>query len=68
MKTDNEKTSPFTDTNGLVGAFLEDIADRPVPKRLKGRLAEIRQSVARGDATVDMALDIIKLFPYDKAA
>jgi hypothetical protein len=66
MNTSDEKTSPFKDTNGLVADFLDDVADRPVPRGAKTRLDEIRQAVAQGKGTVQMALDIIEMFPNDK--
>ena len=66
MTTSNEKTSPFKDINGLVADFLDDVADRPVPRGAKTRLDEIRQAVAQGKGTVQMALDIIEMFPNDK--
>ena len=65
MNTNGERTSPFTDINGLVTAFLGDITHRPVPDGAKTRLTEIGKAVAEGSATVDMALDIINLFPND---
>ncbi len=58
-----ERTSPFTDVNGLVGVFFHDVSERPVPRGAKTRLSEIREAVAKGNATVEMALDIISLFP-----
>jgi hypothetical protein len=58
-----ERTSPFTDVNGLVGAFLDDVSERTFPRGSKTRLSEIREAVASGNATVEMALDIIALFP-----
>ena len=58
-----ERTSPFTDVNGLVGVFIDDVSERPVPRGAKTRLSEIREAVAKGKATVEMALDIIDLFP-----
>ncbi len=58
-----ERTSPFTDVNGLVGVFIDDVSERPVPRGAKTRLSEIREAVAKGNATVEMALDIIDLFP-----
>jgi hypothetical protein len=60
---DLERASPFTDVNGLVGVFFDDVSERPVPRGAKTRLSEIREAVARGNATVKMALDIIALFP-----
>jgi hypothetical protein len=60
---DLERTSPFTDVNGLVGVFIDDVSERPVPRGAKTRLAQIREAVANGKATVEMALDIIALFP-----
>jgi hypothetical protein len=60
---DPERTSPFTDVNGLVGVFIDDVSERPVPRGAETRLSEIREAVAKGKATVEMALDIIGLFP-----
>jgi hypothetical protein len=60
---DPERTSPFTDVNGLVGMFIDDVSERPVPRGAKTRLSQIREAVASGNATVKMALDIIALFP-----
>ena len=59
----NERTSPFIDTNGLVAALLDDVANQPVPCGAKARLAEIQQAVAASSATVDMALDLLDIFP-----
>ena len=60
---DLERTSPFTDVNGLVGAFLDDVSERPGPRGSETRISQIREAVASGNATVEMALDIIALFP-----
>jgi hypothetical protein len=60
---DLERTSPFTDVNGLVGVFIDDVSERSVPRGAKTRLSQIREAVANGNATVEMALDIIDLFP-----
>jgi len=60
---DPERASPFTDVNGLVGVFIDDVSERPVPRGAKTRLSQIREAVASGNATVKMALDIIALFP-----
>jgi|GEM_PF-2880320 len=60
---DPERTSPFTDVNGLVGVFIDDVSERPVPRGAKPRLSQIRAAVASGNATVEMALEIIALFP-----
>lgn len=68
MDTNNERTSPFTDINGMVAVILEDVAERPVPRGAKTRLAEIRQAVVKGIATVEMAVDIIRLYPKDRTA
>ena len=56
----NEKNNkpPFTDINGLVELFLEDVSDRPVPPGAEARLAEIRQAVEEGRATMEMATTI----------
>jgi hypothetical protein len=62
---DLKRTSPFTDVNGLVGAFLDDVSERPGPRGAKTRISQIREAVASGNATVEMALDIIALFPKD---
>jgi hypothetical protein len=62
---DPERTSPFTDVNGLVGVFIDDVFERPVPRGAKTRLSQIRAAVASGNATVEMALEIIALFPKD---
>jgi hypothetical protein len=63
MDANNERTSPFTGSNGLVAAFLDDVANQPVPRGAKARLAAIQQPVAASSATVDMALDLLDLFP-----
>ncbi len=63
MHVNDEKTCPFKDVNGLTAIFLDDVADRPVPQGSEARLAEIRQAIDEGTATVDMALEIIDLFP-----
>jgi len=63
MDFQNEKTVPFNYINGLVAAFLDEIAGRPVPSETKRRLADIREAVAKGIATIDMGLNIIELFP-----
>jgi hypothetical protein len=68
MITNRERTSPFTDINGLVADFLDDVGDRPVPRGAKARLDEIRQAVTQGKGTVQMALDIIEMFPNNKTA
>jgi hypothetical protein len=60
---DLERTSPFTDVNGLVGVFTDDVSQQPVPRGATTRLSEIREAVANGNATVEMALDIIGMFP-----
>ena len=60
---DHERTSPFTDVNGLVGVFIDDVFEQPVPRGAKIRLSQIREAVASGNATVEMALEIIALFP-----
>lgn len=67
IKMDNhvDTTSPFTDINGLVAVALYDVAEGPVPLGAEPVLAEIRQTVSEGNATVDMALAIIDLFPYE---
>lgn len=61
--TENERSSPFTDINGLVADFLHDVGDRPIPHGAELQLAEIREAVAEGSATVEMALKIVELFP-----
>ena len=63
VDANNERTSPFIDTNGLVAALLDDVANRPVPRGAKARLAEIQHAVAASSATVDMALDLLDIFP-----
>ena len=68
MYNHSERTSPFTDINGVVAALLDDVAERPVPRGSKARLAEIRLAVAEGKACINMALDIIDIFPNEKAA
>jgi hypothetical protein len=65
MNTNGERTSPFTDINGLVADFLNNVTHRPVPHGVKTRLTEIGKAVAEGSATVDMALDIINVVPMD---
>lgn len=66
MYTDCARTSPFTDVNGLVADFLDDVAHQPIRHGGGARLTKIRKAVAEGNATVDMALDIIRLFPKSK--
>jgi hypothetical protein len=68
MVTPNDEPCPFVDINGLVATFLRDIAGRPVPPAVRTRLAEIRQATAEGNATMDMALEIIDMFPNRTAA
>jgi hypothetical protein len=67
MVAHNEEPCPFIDINGLVATFLRDIAGRPVPPAAQVRLAEIRQATAEGNATMDMALEIVDMFPSRKA-
>lgn len=67
MNSNEPRTSPFTDTNGMVAALLDDVAERPVPRGGKARLAEIRQAATEGKATLKMALDIVRMYPKDKA-
>jgi hypothetical protein len=57
----------FSDTNGLVAAFLDDIAERPIPREAEPTIGEIRQAVAAGTATAAMAIRIIELFPPNKS-
>jgi hypothetical protein len=64
----SERTSPAVDINFLVSLFLGGVAGRPVPLGAETRLEEIREAVAKKSATVDMAIDIIRLFPNDKVA
>ena len=66
MDAGAKKTEVFSDTNGLVAEFLDDIADRPVPRGAESTLAAIRHAVEAGTATTDMALKIIELFPNDE--
>jgi len=66
MDARNGKQDVFTDMNGVVATFLDDIADRPIPKGSEPVLSEIRQAVDAGKATSAMALTIIKLFPDDE--
>lgn len=63
LHSNDGKPDVFTDMNGVVAAFLADVANRPVPKDFEPILAEIRRSVAAGTATTAMALTIIRLFP-----
>jgi hypothetical protein len=63
VDANNERTSPFTGSNGKVVAFLYDVAGRPVPRGARTRRADIRQAVAASSAVVDMALDFIDIFP-----
>jgi len=65
MDTSDHPPDVFSDINGLVSAFLDDIADRPIPKGAGKVLAEIRQAVAEGTATTAMAMMIIEQFPND---
>jgi hypothetical protein len=64
----NKKASPFVDINGVVAAFLDDVAGRPAPRGVEARLSEIRQTVSEGTATLDMALEIIDMFARDEVA
>ena len=66
MDTGDSTPDVFTDINGLVAAFLDDIADRPVPVDAGPVLGEIRQAVAIGSANTAMALKLIELFPNDE--
>ena len=66
MDTGDSTPDVFTDINGLVAAFLDDIADRPVPVDAGPVLGEIRQAVANGSANTAMALKLIELFPNDE--
>jgi hypothetical protein len=65
MCSSKHSVDPFTDINGLVALFLDDIAERPVPRGAESLLAEIRQAAADGTATMAMATTIVDLFPYD---
>ena len=67
-RAEESETSPFANPNGIVAAFLAEVADRRVPRGAKARLEEIRKAVAEGNATVDMALDIVEMFPNEEAA
>jgi len=66
MGTNNERTPPITDINKMVAVILDDVAKRPIPRKAKYRLAEVRQAIAKGIATIDMAVDIIRMCPYEK--
>jgi hypothetical protein len=65
MDSSNSRSDVFTDINGLVAAFLDDIAGRPAPRGAEPTLAAIRRAVAAGTATTAMALAIIELFPRE---
>ena len=67
MVAHNEEPCPFNNINGLVATFLRDVAERPVPLAARTRVAEIRQATAEGKATMDMALEIIDIFPNTKS-
>jgi len=54
--------------NGLVAAILDDVVQPPVRREAMTRVIEIRRAVAEGSATIDMAIDIVALFPRSKAA
>ena len=54
---------PLKDSNELVAALLDAVAERPIPRQALNRIAEIRQAVTAGTATTAMALTIIRLFP-----
>jgi hypothetical protein len=58
----------FSDINGLVLAFLDDVSGRPVPRGAESVLADIRRAAAEGNATTRMALKIIELFPLEQPA
>jgi hypothetical protein len=64
----SERTSPAVDINFLVSLLLGGVAGRPVPLGAETRLEEICEAVAQKSATIDMAIDIIRLFPNDKVA
>ena len=68
MQSDENKTSPIAEINRVVAAMLEDVSTRPVPRGAEARFAQIREAAAKGMATTDMALDVIRLFPVDEAA
>jgi hypothetical protein len=68
MIAHSERTSPSVDSNFLVSLFLDGVGRRPVPLGAETRLEEIREAIAKKSATIDMAIDIIRLFPNDKVA
>jgi hypothetical protein len=68
MVAHHEEPCPLININGLVATFLRDVAERPVPPAAQTRLAEIRRATAEGNATMDMALEIIDMFPNRTAA
>lgn len=53
--------------NGIVARLLDDFNGRPIPRGCEMRFAEILQAVANGNATEDMALDVIDMLTDDKA-
>ena len=49
--------------NGLVAAVLDDAVKPPIRFGSRTRLEEIRHAVIEGNATIDMAIDIVASVP-----
>ena len=62
----DEPTASFPEINSIVAGLLDRVADRSVPPGAETRIAEIRQAIAEGNASLRMAIDIVELFPDNK--